>query len=62
MGNRRKRNLNFSFFGKPVIASLIVSGYGAGKEQDVIDKEIGLKKGDVYDEAKIANVRKKSLI
>lgn len=51
--------LTFHFLEKPVIASLIVSGYGAGKEQDVIDKEIGLKKGDVYDEAKIANVRKK---
>ncbi|WP_300796091.1 outer membrane protein assembly factor BamA [Helicobacter sp. UBA3407] len=51
--------LTFHFLEKPVIASLIVSGYGAGKEQDVIDKEIGLKKGDVYDEAKIANVRKR---
>lgn len=51
--------LTYHFVEKPVIASLIVSGYGAGKEQEVIDKEIGLKKGDVYDESKIANVRKK---
>lgn len=51
--------LTFHFVEKPVIASLIISGYGAGKDQEVLDKEIGLKKGDVYDEAKIANVRKK---
>lgn len=51
--------LTYHFVEKPVIASLIISGYGAGKEQEVIDKEIGLKKGDVYDESKIANVRKK---
>lgn len=51
--------LTYHFIEKPVIASLIVSGYGSGKDQEVLDKEIGLKKGDVYDEAKIANVRKK---
>lgn len=51
--------LTYHFVEKPVIASLVVSGYGAGKEQSVLDKEIGLKKGDVYDENKIANVRKK---
>lgn len=51
--------LTYHFAEKPVIASLVVSGYGAGKEQSVLDKEIGLKKGDVYDELKIANTRKK---
>ena len=51
--------LTYHFVEKPVIASLVVSGYGAGKEQSVLDKEIGLKKGDVYDELKIANTRKK---
>lgn len=50
--------LTYHFVEKPVIASLIVSGYGAGKEQQQLDKEIGLKKGDVYDEDKIANVRR----
>lgn len=50
--------LTYHFVEKPVIASLIVSGYGAGKEQQQLDKEIGLKKGDVYDENKIANVRR----
>ncbi|MCI5968125.1 outer membrane protein assembly factor BamA [Helicobacter sp.] len=51
--------LTYHFVEKPVIASLIVSGYGAGKEQQQLDKEIGLKKGDVYDENKIANVRRR---
>ena len=50
--------LTYHFIEKPVIASLIVSGYGAGKEQQQLDKEIGLKKGDVYDENKIADVRR----
>ena len=50
--------LTYHFVEKPVIASLIVSGYGAGKEQQQLDKEIGLKKGDVYDENKIVNVRR----
>ncbi|TLD82662.1 outer membrane protein assembly factor BamA [Helicobacter sp. MIT 11-5569] len=50
--------LTYHFVEKPVIASLIISGYGAGKEQQQLDKEIGLKKGDVYDENKIANVRR----
>ena len=51
--------LTYHFVEKPVIASLVVSGYGAGKEQAVLDQEIGLKKGDVYDEIKIANTRKR---
>lgn len=51
--------LIYHFAEKPVIASLVVSGYGAGKEQQQLDKEIGLKKGDVYDEEKIAEVRRK---
>ncbi|MBX7490417.1 outer membrane protein assembly factor BamA [Helicobacter turcicus] len=50
--------LTYHFIEKPVIASLIISGYGAGKEQQQLDKEIGLKKGDVYDENKIASVRR----
>ena len=50
--------LTYHFIEKPVIASLIVSGYGAGKEQQQLDKELGIKKGDVYDENKIANVRR----
>ncbi|WP_104722046.1 outer membrane protein assembly factor BamA [Helicobacter mesocricetorum] len=53
--------LVFHFVEKPVIASLVISGYGAGKEQAVINKEIGLKKGDVYDEIKI-NATKKRII
>ncbi len=53
--------LVFHFVEKPVIASLIISGYGAGKDQAVINKEIGLKKGDVYDEMKI-NATKKRII
>ncbi|AWI34223.1 outer membrane protein assembly factor BamA [Helicobacter apodemus] len=53
--------LVFHFVEKPVIASLIISGYGAGKDQTVINKEIGLKKGDVYDEMKI-NATKKRII
>lgn len=53
--------LIFHFIEKPVIASLVISGYGAGKEQAVIDKEIGLKKGDIYDEQKI-NATKKRII
>ena len=52
--------LTYHFIEKPVIASLIVSGYGAGKEQQQLDKELGIKKGDVYDENKIANVRRQS--
>ena len=51
--------LTYHFVEKPVIASLVVSGYGAGKEQAVLDQEIGLKKGDDYDEIKIANTRKR---
>lgn len=50
--------LTYHFVEKPVIASLMISGYGAGKEQQQLNKEIGLKKGDVYDENKIANVRR----
>ncbi|MDD6055217.1 MAG: outer membrane protein assembly factor BamA [Helicobacteraceae bacterium] len=50
--------LTYHFVEKPVIASLVVSGYGAGKEQQQIDREIGLKKGDMYDENKIAEVKK----
>lgn len=54
--------LTYHFVEKPVIASLVVSGYGAGKEQAVLDQEIGLKKGDVYDEIKIANTRKRIIL
>ncbi|MDA3967771.1 MULTISPECIES: outer membrane protein assembly factor BamA [Helicobacter] len=51
--------LTYHFVEKPIIASLIISGYGAGKEQATLNKELGLKKGDVYDEIKIANTRKR---
>ena len=51
--------LTYHFVEKPVIASLVVSGYGAGKEQKQIDREIGLKKGDVYDANTIASVRRR---
>ena len=59
MDYRRNGILTYHFVEKPVIASLVVSGYGAGKEQAVLDQEIGFKKGDVYDEIKIANTRKR---
>ncbi|PZT48875.1 outer membrane protein assembly factor BamA [Helicobacter valdiviensis] len=51
--------LTFHFIEKPVIASLVISGYGAGKDQEVLDKEVGLKKGDVYDEMKVNEAKKR---
>ena len=52
-------NFVYHFIEKPIIASLIVSGYGAGKEPEVLEAEIGLKKGDVYDEIKMAQTKKR---
>lgn len=54
-----KGRLVYHFVEKPIIASLIVSGYGAGKEPEVLEAEIGLKKGDVFDELKMANTKKR---
>lgn len=53
--------LTFHFKEKPSIAAIEIEGYGIGTDKDTIAKEIGLKKGDVFDDYKLNNVKKKSL-
>lgn len=50
--------LTYRFIEKPTIANIEINGYGSGEEQDALYKEIGIKKGDVYDEAKVERARK----
>lgn len=51
--------ITFHFKEKPSIAVIEINGYGSGADKDLIAKEIGLKKGDVFDERKLENVKKK---
>ncbi len=50
--------LTFHFKEKPIIASIEIRGYGSTKEQGELEKEVGLKKGDVYDKDKIAKAKR----
>lgn len=50
--------LTYHFIEKPAIANIEINGYGSGQEQEALYKEIGIKKGDVYDESKVERARK----
>lgn len=49
----------YHFIEKPTISSIIVDGYGSGKEAAAMDEDLGLKKGEVYDEVKIERMKKR---
>ena len=51
--------LTFHFKEKPSIAAIEIEGYGIGTDKDAIAKEIGIKKGDVFDTSRLENVKKK---
>ena len=48
--------LTFHFKEKPVISQIAISGYGENKKDELLSK-IGLKKGDIYDEEKVAKAK-----
>lgn len=45
--------LNFYVTEKPAIASIEIKGYGTQSEKDTLYGQIGIKKGDTYDEMKL---------
>ncbi len=51
--------LTYHFTEKPSIAKIEVNGYGSGADAETLSKEIGIKKGDTYDEVKIQKVKQK---
>jgi outer membrane protein insertion porin family len=48
--------LTFHFTEKPVISQVELSGYGENKKDEVLS-QIGLKKGDIYDEERIEKAK-----
>ncbi len=48
--------LTFHFKEKPVISQITFLGYGENKKEELLS-EIGLKKGDIYDESKIEKAK-----
>jgi len=50
--------LTFFFKEKPIIANIEIRGYGSSKEQDELEKEVGLRKGDVYDKDKVEKAKR----
>lgn len=50
--------LTYHFIEKATIANIEINGYGSGQEQEALYKEIGIKKGDLLDESKIARAKR----
>jgi len=50
--------LTYHFDEKPAIANVEIKGYGSGDDGKELLSGIGLKKGDLYDESKIARAKK----
>jgi len=48
--------LTFHFKEKPVISQVEISGYGENKKDEILS-QIGLKKGDIYDEERIEKAK-----
>ncbi len=49
--------LVYHFSEKPSISKVEITGYGTGSDGDKLAKEIGLKKGDFYDERRIEQAK-----
>ncbi len=52
-----KGHLVFHFKEKPRIAGIEIKGYGTEKEKDTLYTQMGIKKGDTYDEIKLENAK-----
>ena len=50
--------LVYHFDEKPAIANVQIKGYGSGDDGKKLLEGIGLKKGDLYDESKVAQAKK----
>lgn len=53
----KKGKLTFHFKEKPRIASIEIKGYGTEKEKENLYNQMGIKKGDTYDETKLDNAK-----
>lgn len=49
--------LTFYFTQKPKIASVEIKGYGSEQEKETLYSQIGIKKGDSYDETKLSRAK-----
>ena len=49
--------LTFNFSEKPRIASIEIKGYGTEQERETLYKQIGIKKGEVFDEQKLQKAK-----
>lgn len=49
--------LTFHFVEKPRIASLEIKGFGTEQERENLYKQIGIKKGEVFDEQKLQKAK-----
>ena len=56
--DREGGTLIYHFKEKKAIANIKIKGFGSGDEGDKLLKSIGLKKGDLYDPARIASAKK----
>ncbi len=45
--------LSFYFKQKPKVASVEIKGYGSEQEKETLSSQLGIKKGDSYDETKL---------
>ncbi len=51
--------LTYHFVEKPIIANIDLNGYGNNKESEELNRELGLKKGDVYDVGKVEETKRR---